>query len=82
SYYTDLTKRDVEDRVDEHNAGVTESYTKSRRPVELVFIETYERIVDAIDRERQIKGWSRRKKETLIQYNYEALPDLASRKRR
>ncbi|MOA69367.1 GIY-YIG nuclease superfamily protein [compost metagenome] len=59
-----------------------EGYAHSRRPVELVFIETYERIVDAIDRERQIKGWSRRKKEALIQYNYEALPNLASRKRR
>src|SRR6218665_2118853 len=72
SYYTGLTKRDIADRVDEHNAGVTEGYTHSRRPVELVFIETYERIVDAIDRERQIKGWSRSKKEGLIQYNYEA----------
>ena len=82
SYYTGLTKRDVEERVSEHNAGIVEGYTHSRRPVELVFIETYERIVDAIDRERQIKGWSRRKKEALIQYNYEALPGLASRKKR
>lgn len=70
SYYTGLTKRDIEDRVDEHNAGVVEGYTCRRRPVELVFIETCERIVDAIDRERQIKGWSRRKKEALIQYDY------------
>ena len=36
----------------------------------------------AIDRERQIKGWTRRKKEALIRYDYEALPGLASRKQR
>ena len=82
SYYTGLTKREVEERVGEHNAGVVDGYTKSRRPVELVFTETYERIVDAIERERQIKGWSRRKKEALIRYDYEALPALASRKQR
>ena len=82
SYYAGLTKRDIADRVDEHNNGVVEGYTHSRRPVELVFTETYERIVDAIARERQIKGWSRRKKEALIGYDYKALPDLASRKKR
>ncbi|HVX81673.1 MAG TPA: GIY-YIG nuclease family protein, partial [Devosiaceae bacterium] len=41
--------------------------------------EPYVRIVDAIARERQIKGWSRRKKEALIAGKYLALPDLASR---
>ncbi|NGP19204.1 GIY-YIG nuclease family protein [Devosia aurantiaca] len=79
SYYTGLTKRDPEERVGEHNAGVVDGYAHSRRPVELVFSETFERIIDAIARERQIKGWSRRKKEALIRYDYEALPDLASR---
>lgn len=81
SYYTGLTKRDVEERVSEHNLGLIEGYTSKRRPVQLVFTETYERIVDAIDRERQIKGWSRSKKEALIRYDYEALPDLAKRQR-
>lgn len=82
SYYVGLTKKAVEARVWEHNEGVVDGYTKSRRPVELVFTETYERIVEAIDRERQIKGWTRRKKEALIRFDYEALPDLASRKKR
>ena len=82
SYYTGLTKRPIADRVDEHNAGVVEGYTHSRRPVELVFTETYERILDAIARERQIKGWTRRKKEALIRYDYESLPKLARRKKR
>jgi putative endonuclease len=39
------------------------------RPVVLVFTQTYDRIIDAIGRERQIKGWSRAKKEALIAMN-------------
>lgn len=79
SYYTGLTKQEVEARLWEHNTGIYDGYTARRRPVELVFIETYDRIVDAIARERQIKGWNRRKKEALIAYAYEALPDLSRR---
>ncbi|MBO6900389.1 MAG: GIY-YIG nuclease family protein [Rhizobiaceae bacterium] len=77
SYYTGLTKQDVEARVWEHNQGIYDGYTKKRRPVELVFTETYDRVVDAIARERQIKGWSRAKKEALIALAYERLPELA-----
>ena len=79
SYYTGLTKQTIEARVWEHNAGVYDGYTAKRLPVELVFTETYDRIIDAIARERQIKGWSRRKKEALIALDYEALPDLSKR---
>ena len=79
SYYTGLTKQEIEARVWEHNAGTYDGYTAKRRPVELVFTETYDRIIDAIARERQIKGWSRRKKEALIDMDYEALPDLSRR---
>jgi len=79
SYYTGLTKQTIEARVWEHNAGVYDGYTAKRRPVELVFTETYDRIIDAIARERQIKGWSRRKKEALIALDYEALPGLSKR---
>jgi len=77
SYYTGLTKQEVEARVWEHNEGVYDGYTKKRRPVALVFTETYDRIVDAIARERQIKGWSQVKKEALISLAYESLPELA-----
>ncbi len=80
SYYVGLTEKPVETRVSEHQLGLYDTaYTKSRRPVTLVFSETYDRIDEAIRRERQIKGWSRRKKEALIRGDYEALPDLASR---
>ena len=79
SYYTGLTKQEIEARVWEHNAGIYDGYTTKRRPVELVFHEVYDRIIDAIARERQIKGWSRRKKEALIALDYEALPALSRR---
>lgn len=81
SYYVGSTKQQVEARVWEHNNLPIESYTSRRRPVTLVFTETYERITDAIARERQLKGWSRRKKEALIDLNYEALPPLSRRSR-
>ncbi len=79
SYYAGLTKQEIEARVWEHNAGIYDGYTTKRRPVELVFHEVYDRIIDAIARERQIKGWSRRKKEALIALDYEALPALSRR---
>lgn len=77
SYYVGLTKQAVEARVWEHNEGIYDGYTKKRRPVVLVFTETYDRIIDAIARERQIKGWSRVKKEALIAMDHERLPGLA-----
>ncbi|CAI2931346.1 protein of unknown function [Aminobacter niigataensis] len=45
--------------------------------MELVFTETYDRIVEAIERERQIKGWTRAKKEAVIALAYERLPELS-----
>lgn len=82
SYYTGLTKQPIEARVWEHNnLPLEKSYTFKRRPVVLVFTETYDRIIDAIARERQIKGWSRRKKERLIALDYEGLPAVSRRNR-
>lgn len=82
SYYTGLTRKPVEQRVWEHNAGLVEGYTHSRRPVVLKFTETTASAVAATSRERQIKGWSRRKKDALIRGDYLGLPDLASRAKR
>ncbi|EJB07531.1 putative endonuclease containing a URI domain [Rhizobium leguminosarum bv. trifolii WSM597] len=79
SYYTGLSKQEIEARVWEHNAGTYDGYTAKRLPVDLVFTETYDRIIDAIARERQIKGWSRRKKEALVALDYEVLPELSKR---
>ncbi len=65
SYYTGITY-DIQKRILEHNSGLTTSITKSRRPVELVYKEEFDDRIKAAQREREIKGWSRVKKENLI----------------
>ena len=82
SYSVGLTRKEPEERLWEHNNKVVPGYTASRTPVELVCVERYERIGDAITRELQVKKWSRKKKEALIRGDYESLPDLASRPKR
>ncbi len=77
SYYVGSTRGSLEVRVGQHNAGTYDGYTKSRRPVELVFSQHCDQITDAIAAERQIKGWSRAKKEALIAGDFEALRFLA-----
>lgn len=65
-FYVGTTRGSLEHRIAEHNAGVHGGFTKSRRPVELVFHQDFDRITDAIAAERQLKGWSRAKKKALI----------------
>jgi putative endonuclease len=78
SYYVGSTKLEPEARVWEHNEGLHPgAYTFSRRPVVLVFSERYERLIDGFARERQIKGWSRAKKEALIARDWDELQRLA-----
>jgi putative endonuclease len=81
SYYTGITRREVEERMSEHNQGIDPAcYTFARRPVRLVYSEHFERTDEAIATERRIKGWSRAKKEALIRRDYDALPPLAARR--
>src|SRR5215218_3345030 len=78
SYYVGSTKQDPEVRVWEHNEGlVRTAYTYSRRPVVLVYCEDYASWADGFARERQIKGWSRAKKEALIARNWDELQRLS-----
>ncbi|MBT5571282.1 MAG: GIY-YIG nuclease family protein [Alphaproteobacteria bacterium] len=72
-YYVGSTRGTVEKRTAEHNEGTFGGYTKSRRPVKLVFSESFSQITDAVPSERQLKGWSRAKKEALIRGDIEAL---------
>jgi predicted GIY-YIG superfamily endonuclease len=76
-YYVGSTGGSLEHRISEHNAGVIDGYTKSRRPVRLAFAQEFQRITDAIAAERQLNGWSRAKKEALIGGDLDALPRLA-----
>lgn len=80
SYYVGSTRNTLERRVDEHNSGIYRGYTWNRRPVELVFHEAFDQITDAVAAERRLKGWSRAKKEALINCDMVSLQRAAKRK--
>ncbi len=64
--YTGVT-RDLLRRVDEHRRHVyPKSFTARYGVTELVYFEAFEDIREAIGREKQIKGWSRKRKNELI----------------
>ncbi|MCM2357382.1 MAG: GIY-YIG nuclease family protein [Geobacteraceae bacterium] len=65
SYYTGSTK-DLERRLWEHQNGLGANHTAKRLPVKLVYCEECDRIDDAFYREKQVQGWSRKKKEALM----------------
>ena len=78
SYYTGITNN-VYKRIEEHNIGIDRySYTYSRRPVELLFYHDFLNVEDAIIFEKKIKGWSRAKKEALIEGRFDDLPKLST----
>ena len=81
SFYVGNTRGNLETRIGQHNAGTFGGYTSTRRPVELVFSPEFDLLTDAFAAERQIKGWSRAKKEALIRGDYDALKLLAQRRR-
>lgn len=81
SYYTGTTRADLERRIVEHQSGYFPGYTETRRPVELAYSEYFDTITDAIAAERQIKGWSRAKKEALMAGDFARLEDLARSRR-
>ena len=76
SLYTGSTN-DLERRLAEHKNGNGANYTKTKLPVELVYYEEYSRIDDAFYREKQVQGWSRKKKSALINGENNKLPELA-----
>ena len=76
SYYTGSTI-DLEMRFEQHQKGEGANHTKKRLPVKLVYVEEYQKVSDAFYREKQIQGWNRRKKEALINGEFDKLPDLA-----
>ena len=81
SYYVgSATGEDLGPRVDQHNAGSYPGYTFTRRPVVLVWSEYFDRITDGIAAERQIKGWSRAKKEALLNSDWAKVSELSGRR--
>lgn len=77
SYYTGHTDY-LEKRIGEHESGTIPScYTFSRRPLELVFSQDCATREEALAAERQIKGWSRKKKEAMMRGDWAEVSRLA-----
>ena len=78
-YYVGSTY-DLDKRLTEHQCGKGALFTKKHLPVELVYYEQFQNIVEAYQREHQIKGWNRKKKKALINNHLELLPELSKHK--
>jgi putative endonuclease len=79
SFYVGSTTN-LEDRVQAHNAGRGSAYTPKRRPVRLMYHETFRSEAEVIKRERQLKRWTVAKKEGLISRDMETLKRLSKRR--
>ena len=75
-YYTGSTKY-LEKRLEQHQTGEGANFTKKHQPVKLVYFEEFDRIDTAFYREKQVQGWSRKKKEALINKMPDALHKLS-----
>jgi len=80
SYYAGVTNN-LEKRINEHQSGLIKGYTSSRLPIKLVFSEKFSDINHAIRFEKQVKGWNRKKKEALINRNFDLLVTLSNTKK-
>ena len=65
SYYVGRTWR-VDFRLDQHMSGLGGKYTQKHGVKKLVYVEEYDNFGEASLREKQIKGWTREKKENLL----------------
>jgi putative endonuclease len=81
SYYAGHTD-DLENRLAQHHSKeIPSCYTATRLPVTLVYSQEFSTREEALGSERQIKGWSRKKKEALISGDWAALSLHAKRKK-
>jgi putative endonuclease len=76
SYYVG-SSRNVENRLAQHASGAGGEYTSKRMPVELVYLEEFDDIGEAFAWEKRIQGWSRKKREALIERRWDDLPGLS-----
>ena len=81
SYYVGHTDN-LQERMHQHGAGEFAGYTKSRRPVTLLFSQEFATRDDAFAAERQVKGWNRKKKEALIRGDWDELRRLSRARKR
>ena len=80
SYYIGSTS-DVERRLAEHEAGIYGGYTSTRLPVKLLWTAEFPTEHDAFLTERQIKGWSRAKKEALVRGDFDGIHEIVKQER-
>ena len=80
SYYTGFTSNLEKRMIAHQNGNYTDSYTYSRRPIKLMFYTEFTEPHLAIATEKQIKKWSRAKKEALIRREYDSLCHLSKKK--
>ncbi|MDO8346011.1 MAG: GIY-YIG nuclease family protein [Cellvibrio sp.] len=78
SYYTGHTDN-LEKRMGEHQSGMCGGYTSTRQPVELAWTQECFTREEALAAERQVKGWSRRKKEAMMRGDWAAVSILAKK---
>ena len=78
SYYVGLTNN-LEQRFAEHNNQQGGYFTAARLPIQLVFSQDFASKDDALVVERQIKGWSRKKKEALIKNDWKMISTLGKK---
>jgi predicted GIY-YIG superfamily endonuclease len=76
SYYIGHTD-DLEQRIAQHQTGALGGYTARRRPVELAFSCEFATRDEALERELQLKGWSRAKKQALMRGDWARIHELA-----
>ncbi len=77
SFYIGVTNN-LGKRVQQHNVGLNKnSYTFLRRPVTLRWFESFTDPNEAFKIEKQLKGWSRKKKTALINENWEKLVEYS-----
>lgn len=79
SYYTGHTDN-IEKRMAQHQSGESVGYTATRRPVELVWSQECYTREEALSAERQLKGWSRKKKEAMMRGDWTEVSRLAQSK--
>jgi putative endonuclease len=66
-------------RMEQHRAGVVNSFSRKYRTLKLVYVEVAESAEAAFARERQIKRWRREKKVALIERNNPYWEDLSEK---
>ena len=70
---------DLDRRVFEHKQGLIEGFTKKYRVTRLVYVERFDGPAEMVARERQLKGWTRRRKLALIHGQNPEMVDYARR---